>query len=210
MAGKILFANDAISTLAGAITNVATTAQLAAGTGILFPSPSGGDFFVLSFNDAATGLQTEIVHVTGMSGDTITSMIRGQEGTNPQAWAASDLAQSRLTAGQMQAMVQQVDYYPTRIVTTSGAFSILSASDNTIGLQRATSPGASSATLPSDAAINQTFTIQDLYGNAQAFPITINAPAGFNIAGLDAFVLNVNRGSVTFVYYGSNTYGVAA
>lgn len=101
----ILFANNATSTLAGGINNTATSAVLAAGTGALFPSPGAGEFFCLTFTDAATGLIREIVHVTGRSTDTIT-IVRAQEGTTAVAWLAGDLAANLLTAGSMAAMEQ--------------------------------------------------------------------------------------------------------
>src|SRR5450631_2092852 len=94
----ILFSNDAVSTLAGAITNTSLTANLAPGTGVLFPNPGGGQIFKLTFIDAATGLLNEIVNVTAITGDTIT-MVRAQEGTVALNWLAGDLAQSLWTAG---------------------------------------------------------------------------------------------------------------
>jgi hypothetical protein len=206
----ILFANDAISTLAASITDIATSCQLSSGTGALFPDPvNPGDYFVMSFNDAETGLLTEIVHVTSISGDTVETMVRAQEGTSAQSWTAGDLAQNRWTAGQAGDMVQYVNYNPTRIVTTSGAFSISAATDFSIGLLRSASPGVSNATLPSNASENQPFQIQDLYGNFNAYPVTIQAPAGFNIANLSEVVLQTNRMTAEFLYYGSNTYGVS-
>ena len=102
---KILFANNAQTTLAGGISNVATTANLAPGSGALFPSPGAGQYFCLTFSDAATGLLLEIVHVTGVSGDTIT-MVRGQEGTTALAWLAGDHADNRLTATTAAAFAQ--------------------------------------------------------------------------------------------------------
>lgn len=95
----ILFANNANSSLAGSITNVATSCNVAVGTGALFPSPTGGDYFVMTFTDAATGLIREIVHVTARSGDTMT-IVRGQESTTALAWLAGDLAENLWTAGQ--------------------------------------------------------------------------------------------------------------
>lgn len=99
MSTLILFANNATSTLATPITAAATTATLAAGTGALFPNPTSGEYFVLTFLDAATQTIREIVWVTGISGDTITAMTRGQEGTTPTAYLAGDYAQSLITAG---------------------------------------------------------------------------------------------------------------
>lgn len=101
----ILFSNNAQSTLAGSITNVALTAQLAAGTGVLFPAPGAGEYFVLTFIDQATGLVNEIVHVTDVTGDVIT-MVRGQEGTTPLAWTAGDIAANLMTAGTAEAFTQ--------------------------------------------------------------------------------------------------------
>lgn len=94
----VLFANDATSNLAGSISNVATTANLTPGSGVLFPSPGANEYFVGTFVDAATGLIKEIVHVTGVSSDTIT-MVRAQEGTTALAWSAGDLFSNLLTAG---------------------------------------------------------------------------------------------------------------
>lgn len=102
----ILFADGAASTLAGSITNTALTANLASGTGVLFPAPGAGQYFALTFSDAATGLVNEIVHVTNVTGDTIT-MVRAQEGTVGLAWSAGDLADNLLTAATAAAFVQK-------------------------------------------------------------------------------------------------------
>lgn len=96
--GSCLFANNAVSTLAASINDVATSATLATGTGARFPSPTGSDFFMLTFTDAATGLTNEIVKVTSRSGDVVT-IVRAQEGTAAQAWAAGDGANGLITAG---------------------------------------------------------------------------------------------------------------
>lgn len=102
----LLFANNASSSLAGPITNVATTVNLTAGGGALFPQPGPGEYFVATFNDLATGLQNEIIWVTNVTGDVLTIQ-RGKEGTVAQAWAAADLIANLWTAGQAEAMVQQ-------------------------------------------------------------------------------------------------------
>jgi microcystin-dependent protein len=105
---QIVFKNNAQSTLAGSISPTATSCAVAAGQGILFPVPGANQFFVMTFIDAATGLLNEIVHVTAVVGDTMT-IVRAQEGTAPQAWAANDLCAELWTAGQCQAMLQQGD-----------------------------------------------------------------------------------------------------
>jgi len=105
MAQPLLFANNDQTTLAGSITNTATTATLAAGTGALFPSPGTGQYFLGSFFDAATGLLTEIVKVTSIVGDSIV-MVRAQEGTAARAWNANDIFGGFITAGALGAMLQ--------------------------------------------------------------------------------------------------------
>lgn len=102
---QLIAANNAQSTLAGSITNTATTANLASGSGILFAPPSAGQYFVGTFTDAATGLLHEIVWVTAVTGDQIT-MQRAQEGTTALNWSANDLFGNLMTAGQLETLVQ--------------------------------------------------------------------------------------------------------
>jgi hypothetical protein len=99
----ILFANLGKSTLAGGITNVATTVNLAVGTGVLFPAPGAGQYFVATFTDALTGLLNEIVHVTNITGD-VATIVRAQESTTALAWLAGDLFDNLCTAGTMQSL----------------------------------------------------------------------------------------------------------
>lgn len=101
----ILLTNNAVTTLAAPITSGATTANLATGTGSLFPNPSVGQYFPLEFSDAATGLTREIVHVTARATDTIT-MVRAQEGTVGTAFTTGDNAVTTVTAATMESMSQ--------------------------------------------------------------------------------------------------------
>src|SRR5262245_22467892 len=101
----IIWANNASTTIAGSITATDTTVALAAGTGILFPTPTAGQFFKATFYDQATKTQTEIVHVTARSGDVCT-IVRAQEGTTAKAWNASDIFANLVTAGTLQNFVQ--------------------------------------------------------------------------------------------------------
>ena len=213
MANLFLFSNDASTTLSAPITNAATSLTVASGTGSEFPVPSAGQQFSATLVDAATGLLTEIVYVTAVSGDNFTTIIRAQEGTTALSWLAGDLIANLLTAGQMAAMVQQTTVFPTRTVTTSGAFTTTTADANgTIGLNRTSGLGPSTTTLPSAATAAQTYTYQDLVGNfgssSPLAALTVNAPAGMTIAGLPSVQANINRQTVKFTYYGSNLWGV--
>ena len=102
----LLFSNNASTTIAGGITSTALAVNLAPGSGVEFPNPSAGQYFVGTFTDAATGLLNEIVWVTARSGDTLT-IVRAQESTTARAWTAGDLFSNLWTAGQAAQMVQQ-------------------------------------------------------------------------------------------------------
>lgn len=209
MAALFLFSNNAATTLAGPISAAATGLTVASGTGAEFPNPSANQQFSATLNDAATGLLTEIVYCTTRSGDNFSVIARAQEGTVAQSWLAGDLIANLLTAGQMAAMLQTVTLGPSRIVITSGAFTLTTADANgTVGLNRLSSPAPSSTTLPANASPAQTYKIDDLASNFNAFPVTVNAPGGMTIAQASAIVLNRNKQSATFTYYGSNIWGV--
>jgi hypothetical protein len=202
-----IFANDASSDLAAPIASTATTCTVSSGTGALFPNPSAGQQFAFTFNDAATGLLTEICYVTTRSGDVMSTMVRAQEGTVALNWLAGDLCANLVTAGQMAAMQQSAAVYPARIVTASGPFTMTTADvTGGVGLNRTTSVNVSSTTLPAGVAQGQIYAIEDLAANFNAYPVTVNAPAGMTIAGAANELLNVNRQCAYFRYYGSNIW----
>jgi hypothetical protein len=91
--------------LAGGINSVTTFANLAPGTGALFPAPSPGQYFVGTIQSSSTVY--EIVHVTNVAGDVIT-MVRGQEGTSGQNWLAGDFFLGMPSSGQFMLAAQFV------------------------------------------------------------------------------------------------------
>ena len=100
----LLFSNNAQTTLAGPITNSATTIQVQAGAGALFPSPSPGQWFMMTIVDAATGTINEIIKCTGKVSSDQFTVVRAQENTSAQAeaWNANDIIGNWLTAGSME------------------------------------------------------------------------------------------------------------
>lgn len=98
MAYDFLFANNATTTIAQAISSTATVITVASGEGALFPSPAPGQAFAITLVDAATGLTNEICYCTSRSGDELT-VVRGQEGKNAVAWSAGDTCANYITAG---------------------------------------------------------------------------------------------------------------
>lgn len=104
MALKLLAANNATALLAASISNTATS--LTVSDASKFPVVTAGtNFFKLTMIDAATGSNTEIMHVTATTGSTFT-VIRGREGTAARAWAVSDLVYNMMTAGTLDSFAQ--------------------------------------------------------------------------------------------------------
>lgn len=99
-----LFANNAAAALAGAIASGATSLTLQTGQGARFPTPAGGDFFLLTLFQLAGAVESnhEIVKCTARAGDVLT-VLRAQEGTTARAFASADPAELRLTAGALAA-----------------------------------------------------------------------------------------------------------
>lgn len=102
----LLFSNNARSKLAAPINAAATSCFLTAGTGSLFPSPGANEGFYLTFNDAGTGLLTEVVLVTLIAGDEILIMERAQQGTPAQNWTAGSFASQFYTSGDADSFAQ--------------------------------------------------------------------------------------------------------
>ena len=200
----LLFANDASTTLQSGITPSASTATLAAGTGSLFPNPTTGQAFYLTFLDASTQQTKEIVLVTARSGDTI-NMIRGQQNTLARTWNAGDLAAQLVTAGDMAGNVQpdQLQQAVYSACVAGGTANSLTATLNSTltvlpNLMPFTVEAAAANTGPVTLTLTLGLTLQ------AAFPIlkyggsALNAgdipAAGFPIelvwvAGLNAYVM---------------------
>lgn len=90
-----LISNNAGTRLASALSTSATTLSVTPGDGSKFPPLSpGNDWFPLTLVKSDGSL--EILHCTARSGDVMT-VVRAQEGTAAQAFAAGDIVQLRLT-----------------------------------------------------------------------------------------------------------------
>ncbi|MNK27650.1 hypothetical protein D3C87_460120 [compost metagenome] len=89
-----LYANNAKTTLATSV--LATDTTLLVANGALFPSPTAGQFFLVTID---TGSTYEIVKVTGRSGNTFTGCTRGFEGTTASPYQAGTRIENRITAG---------------------------------------------------------------------------------------------------------------
>ena len=94
----LLFTNNASTTLSSGCAPTDGSLVLAAGTGALFPSPNpiNSDYFYATLQTAAGAL--EIVKVAGRSGDTLTSVTRGVDGTTAQTFASGTVVEQRVVS----------------------------------------------------------------------------------------------------------------
>lgn len=88
------YANNAKTTLNGAITNSATSITVTDGS--VFPALGGGDYFYMTLEDVS--LQNEIVKVTAVATNTLT-IVRAQNGTTAKTFANADKAEGRMVSG---------------------------------------------------------------------------------------------------------------
>lgn len=99
-----IFANNVSTTLAGAVSNSATSITLSS-TANLPASIPAGSVLVITLNDAATRQNFEIVYATAITGATLT-VLRAQEGTAALAWLTGDFSYSPPSSGQQNSFGQ--------------------------------------------------------------------------------------------------------
>jgi len=90
----LIFTNDALSTINGAISDTATTIVLTTDAN-LFPAPTGDEYAHLTLFDFDGN--KEIVKLTARTGTSCT-VVRGQEGTTAAAWPDGSRIELRVTA----------------------------------------------------------------------------------------------------------------
>jgi microcystin-dependent protein len=102
---KQIFSNGSSSTLAVSIDGTDTTIQVQSGYGAAFPSPSGGNWFLVTLEDVDANV--EVVRCTARSGDLLT-VVRAQEGTVAQEFAnTTTRVELRNTKGSMERFFQR-------------------------------------------------------------------------------------------------------
>lgn len=99
--------NNALSTLAGSLTNVATSATVQAGAGALF-AVTAPDYTYCTLEDASGNI--EVIKLTARATDTLT-IVRAQDGTAARAWNIGDIIECRPCAAALNdyAVGPQID-----------------------------------------------------------------------------------------------------
>lgn len=179
-----LFSNNAQTTLASGLSQVATSASVVDGSG--FESPGAGEYELATLND---GTNLEIVKVTARSGNTLT-IVRSQEGTSaPVTFAAGTLVQGNLTAGSLDNLCQlgaaqtltnkTIDASANTLTNVFTDFATDYSADNdlaTLDLPASTTISSFGASLTddADAATARTTLDVDQAGTDNSTPVTLS------------------------------------
>ena len=99
----VILKNNSVSTITTAISASDVGLAVAAGTGSLFPALGAEDYFYATL--VSTSGENEIVKVTARVSDTMT-IVRAQEGSTAQSFAAGSRIESRVTAASVVDTVQ--------------------------------------------------------------------------------------------------------
>lgn len=117
---------------------------------------------------------------------------------------------ANLVTNLQNAIVTGANIKPATVITASANINI-TAAEYHIGFARTAAPAALTATLPqlTDEQAGQEFVLEDLVGNFNAFPVTVEPQAGQTISGLAQKILNQDGQSAKFTWYGNNLWSVA-
>lgn len=101
---KVLFSNNAVTSLASYISSTSTTMTLATGTGALFPEikSGSGDYFYVTLLDSSGSF--EIVKVTARTADLCT-IVRAQDNTNALNFPQGSTVEQRVTAASLNDII---------------------------------------------------------------------------------------------------------
>ena len=100
----IKLANNATSTITTAINASDVGVVLATGDGAKFPTLAAGEYFYITFE--SSGGTYEIAKATARAGDSLT-IVRAQEGTTAQSFAAGSRVELRITAASINDLVDE-------------------------------------------------------------------------------------------------------
>lgn len=205
MAGLNLFTNNASTTLASSILVGATSLTVAAGTGGLFPSLAGSQYFYCTLSNTA-GTTIEIVKVTARSTDTFT-IVRAQDNTTASAFSAGDKVELRLTAIDLQNFPQldstntfaQAQTFSSPIAVSSGGTGASTANAGLANLSTFTS----TATAASTTTLTNTSTYYQYFTGATTqtivMPVTSTLSTGWSF-----HIVNNSTGNLTVNSSGAN------
>ena len=187
-----LFTNNAATTLASGITNVATTLTVASGTGALFPSPTGSNYSYVTLINAA-GTVLEIVKLTARSTDTLT-ITRAQEGTTASAFSTGDKVELRVTAAGMTDTFNNGGVQSATVVAGTG---ISVTSSTTTGAATATVNNTGVTSVAAGTGISVSASTGSVTFNATGTTINSQSSGYTLVAGDAGKTVSITTGGVT-------------
>lgn len=182
-----LYSNAVDTTLAAALSDVATTATLTDGSGL--NAPTGSDYELLVLEALGS---IEIVRITARTGNTIT-ITRAQEGTTAQSWPSGARAFSGVTADTLAAYLANQTTQTNSLLLGNGA---ATANTSALGIgylaeangNEATAVGGRSAeaNAAKATAVGSYCLVEAAEGTALGNSASVysTAPAGIAIGGL--------------------------
>lgn len=160
MTRLVKLANNAVTRLAGNITNVATTLSVTPGEGAKFPTLSAGQFFMATLANSSGN--TEVIKVTARSTDTFT-FTRAAEPvggvSTAYAFTAGDRVEMRLTAGALGDELDRLDAAALTSALNKSANYTVTAADVTSLVRVTTTTGAITITLPQISTLTDDFDV---------------------------------------------------
>ena len=129
---KVLFSNNAVTSLASYISSTSTTMTLVTGTGALFPEikKGSGDYFYVTVLDTSGSF--EIVKVTARTAD-ICTIVRAQDNTKALNFPQGSTVEQRVTAASLNdivnTLIDNIRAIPSSIYPVGSIYMSLNSAD---------------------------------------------------------------------------------
>lgn len=179
--GIQLFKNNASANMSGALTQGGTTLTLATGFGEEFPTPTGGDFFLVTiFEKDDSGVEefVEVVKVTNRVGDTLTIVRDFENMTGIAGGYAYPSAANRTVYVELRWTAAGANNFVQKGNNLSDLESNATARTN-LGISATNTPFTATDNL---AATNVQAAIEELDADKQTIDATLTALAGLTTA----------------------------
>lgn len=199
-----LYANNARSTIAIGLNPGDLSITVATGDGAKFPSPSAGQYFLVTIE---VGASNEIIKITSRTGDVLTvdAAGRGLEGTTDSTWPLGSLIECRITKATLTNFARFTDKFAdiASVDTLSAPSASNSNSYLTQSFDDVGSPIMAVSNIGSDTWTFPTYTIIALTGTVGGATSTTGFTAaaapftGISSFSTGRFIIEFTNGALT-------------